>query len=643
MEVTVDERLERLDQRSQRLANAAAVELLKAVVPGLGPLPAGATTNSLESWAAAQFGPGAPMPVSAIDPREAGAQPPRLTQYPVGTNLNLTDGEKRIPFATLRDVADAVDIIRQCIEVRKDHMTQLEWGISISERAMKRIRAEDPSMTPGAAAKVAREKYAEEVARVEDFWVTPDRLNGLDFDAWLGQVLEDMFVVDAIAIYPHPKLGAGIHSLEVIDGATIKPLRNRRGGRPAPPHPAYQQILYGFPRGEWVASSAPDDSYTADSLVYRARNARSWTPYGFSHVEQAISVSDLYLKRTEWLRTEFTDGVMPEAMFETDASNWSPSDLIEYETMFNNLLSGQTAERKRARFLPQGVKPVQVDDWAKKYSPEFDDYLIKLVCAVLSVMPTEIGFAPKGGIGGKGHQEGEENTTYRKDYRPTVKFLEGILTSISIAHLGLPPALQFRFTGYEIEDQKQIAEQVDLEIRNGTRTLNDALALRGAPLYDFEEADTPFIMGSEGPIFLPGAIKAQKEAAELAATAALAASAPPAEPTTPTPEEPDEETTSASATPDEGDETGSDAGQPEIPDGHIAVSGHTRRKATPPAAKEEAQKFLRFVTKRGSTSRPFTFEHVDEATAGELNKAAAAGDVELVKQVVADLGKGRPR
>ena len=55
-------------------------------------------------------------------------------------------------------------------------------------------------------------------------------------------LLEDVFVVDALSLYIHPSrvpgkglLGSDLAALEVLDGTTIRPLLDVRGGTPRPP------------------------------------------------------------------------------------------------------------------------------------------------------------------------------------------------------------------------------------------------------------------------------------------------------------------------------------------------------------------------------------------------------------------------
>lgn len=583
------------------LAEKVAAELVKASAPGLGRLPAGTTTTALaplpvENQAGVGFGPGIPLPVRPIDPREPGrAQPePRTTQFPVSVNTQLAD--RMVPFQTLRDVADQVDVIRRCIEVRKAQILSLEWSVNISRRTLKQIIADDAGATsPGEAAQIARERYATDIAKAEAFWERPDPVNGLDFFAWLAMLLEEMFVTDAVTIYPRVNRRGDFLAFELLDGTTIKPLLDHRGATPQPPYPAYQQVLYGFPRGEFTASVDPAAEYQYDSLIYRPRNRRTFTPYGYSNVEQACSVADLYLKRADWMRKQFTHGVLPAGFMKTTGTaKMTPDDLKVWEDVFNDEMSGQTGERQTIRLLPEGFDPVTLDEWAKKYNPEFDEFLIKLMCACFDVMPTEIGFAPKSGIGGKGHQEGEENTTYRKAIRPTVTWLAGIINEVSRTYLGMPSELEFEFLGFEVEDQLEMVQMHDQQVRGGVATINEIRSEQGRALWDFPEADTPFIVTGAGLQFLPAALQA------IAVTAV------------------------------EGDPNAGVASEPEA----IAAP----HPPTPPVG-EEIAKFVRYARKRKGAWRDFDFENPalaefsDHLNAwgeqGELDKIASWAQADL--------------
>ena len=60
-----------------------------------------------------------------------------------------------------------------------------------------------------------------------------------------------MLVIDAATLYPRYNRGGSLYALDVIDGATIKPLIGEDGRAPEPPDPAYQQILKGIPAADF--------------------------------------------------------------------------------------------------------------------------------------------------------------------------------------------------------------------------------------------------------------------------------------------------------------------------------------------------------------------------------------------------------
>lgn len=536
------------------------------------------------------FGPGLPLLPSALDPRgPQGRTMPRLSEYPVSTNLRL-QGNGLVPFSTLRAVADQVDIVRRCIEVRKAHLSSLSWDVVVRDSTIESMMSEGKTL--GDAFKTARTMYADEIARAVDIMRNPDPANGFNFTDWICALLEDLLVIDAVTIYPRLSLGGEWLAFELIDGATIKPLLDHRGGVPAPPQPAYQQILHGFPRGEYTASTDVDAAYFRDRLVYRPRNRRNWSPYGFSNVEQAMPAADMYLKRGAWMRSEFTDGVAPSVIIETD-TDMTPDLLRQYEAIFNEELAGQTQQRKRARLLPKGFKIAKQEEWADKYKSEFDEYLVKTITMNFAVMPTQIGFAPRSGIGGKGHQEGEENTTFRQAVRPDVVWLSGVINDCLWTFAGMPRDIEFRFLGYEDQDWKELEEIEDLRVRGARRTVNESRAARGDSPLPFLEADMVFVTAGDGIHFLEGASEPEPE-----------------------PEEP---------------EPG-----PTLPPGGVAPD------PTPPAP-EDLEKFVAFVAKRAKTGRwrDFVFDghvHGDKLNAAG-REAVVSGDLAVVKALVADLGK----
>ena len=503
-----------------RLAKAVAEQLEKS--PNL---PAGAVTmteremqqasinNSYTSkpllrnplFGNVPFAPGTPITPGAINPVGAdGRADPRRYEYQVAQNINVATEQKLVPFKTLRGAAEQIDIIRRCIEVLKSKITGIDWDITIAEDASEKIISEIGGDHVRAMA-TARDKFADEIYRCRTFWENPDPANGLTFIDWLMISLEEILVLDAWAIWPQKTVGGDLYGLQVLDGSTIKPLLDDRGMRPMLPHAAYQQILYGFPRSEFTAQSdnlEADGEFSSDEMAYLVRNRRAMSVYGNSPVERCLPVADIYLRRQQWLRAEYTDGVLPELMFKVDPDFGNdPILLRQLENSLNDDLAGQTEQRKRARVLPAGFDPVQFDGYGEKFKEILDTYLVTSICGHFGVMPTEIGFSGHGGLGNSGHQAGEEKSAQQIGVGPMVTWLSKMLTNLSYTYLGMPRELEFKFMISEGQDSEKEARRADLELRGATRTINERRAELGLPLLETPAADQPMLIAGQS-VFL---------------------------------------------------------------------------------------------------------------------------------------------
>jgi len=548
------------------------------------------------------FGPGTPITPGAINPvREDGRPDPRRYEFQVAQNINITE-TRLVPFKTLRASADQIDILRRCIEVIKNKVTGLDWDITLGTDASEKIAASSGGDHVRAMAK-AREKYTDEIARLRAFWENPDRANGLTFSDWLMVALEEILVIDAWAVWPQRSVGGDLYGLQILDGGTIKPLLDDRGMRPMAPNAAYQQILYGFPRAEFTANDddpTADGEFTSDDLQYMIRNRRTTSAYGFSPTERALPLADIYLRRQQWIRAEYTDGVMPELMFTTD-ENWgtNPDLLRAYENIFNDDLSGQTEQRKRLRLLPAGMTPVQFDAYGEKFKDTLDDYLITSICGHYGVQPAEIGFSPKGGLGGAGFEEGRAESAEAIGTQPLVNWISKMLTNISYTYLGMPRELEFRLMTSKRLDNESNARKNQIEITSGGKTINERRSELGLPLLDTPQADMPILMaGASTFLFSPDGII---DAATASTAPALAG--PNAEAVTPVTEigeKPDKEPTVLE---------------------EEEIENET---------KNEVKAFMKWANK-GKRARLFEFKTLDPIVGDALNRCAYEGDLESAR------------
>jgi hypothetical protein len=544
------------------------------------------------------FGPGNPIIPGAINPVNpaTGRPEPRRYEYQVAQNINIVP-TRLVPFSTLR-AGDSIDILRRCIEVTKSKMNGLQFDIVLGSDASEKIAAESGGDHVRAMAK-AREKYTDEINRLREFWENPDKANGYTWQDWINIAIEDILVIDALAIYPQPTVGGDLYGFQILDGSTIKPLIDDRGMRPMSPNAAFQQILYGFPRSEFSATEEDpkaDGEFTADQLAYMVRNRRSTTVYGFSPVERALPLADIYLRRQQWIRAEYTDGVMPELMFTTD-EDWgtNPDLLLAYERILNDDLAGQTEQRKRARLLPKGLTPIVNEGYGEKFKDTLDDYLVTSICGHFGVQPAEIGFSPKGGLGGAGFSEGQAENGEALGIGPLANWISKQLTNLSYTYLGMPRELEFKLLTSERRDTEENARKNEIEVRSAGKSINERRSELGLPLLDTPQADMPIMVaGSSVLLFSPDGIIDAAQAAQ-----APTLSGPDATPDAPT-------------TPDTLEEKPSTEVKPED------------EEAT------EVKAFMKWAAK-GKRARLFEFKSLDPIVGDALNRCAFDGDLDTAR------------
>jgi hypothetical protein len=269
---------------------------------------------------------------SALQPTQVIAPPgykPRQWAYTPGANLIWQPkGDSSITFATLRALADSWDLLRLMIEQRKDEICSLPWEIRAKQLAgetstdQKQRNLADPN-----------------VRQLNNFFNKPDGIH--PFSQWMRLWLEDMLVIDAVALWFSRDGDGKISTVHPLAGDTINRIITDQGLTPPSPQKAYQQVVYGTPVFD----------FTVDDMLYFMSNERTDKRYGYSKVEQLIVTINIGLRRQMFQLNYYTDGNMPEAMVFLPAD--LPIDRVkEVQDWFDTSLAGDLAKRRRITFLP---------------------------------------------------------------------------------------------------------------------------------------------------------------------------------------------------------------------------------------------------------------------------------------------------
>ena len=591
------------------------------------------------------FGPANPLFPDAIDPlTSSGRTLARRTEYLIEANVNLID--RRVPWSVLKGLAEDVDIIQRCIQIVQDAIVGLEWSWGFSPQIIQQIMTEDGITNTAKASTMAREKYGDELNRVQQFFDYPDKRMGFTFSQWLTDVIYSHLVYDGIVISPEYNLGGELTSLSTIDTSTIKILLDNQGFIPRPPAPAFQQILYGFPRGEFQAENVEQDGkvpngYTGDQMAYYIRRPRPNSIYGYSQVEECINIATIYMERQAWLHAEYSNGVTPKMVVTTDGSeSWTPEQLAYYERIYNDQFSGQTARRQNFMLLRPGMKADQLKGVDEAYKSTYDQWLVQQIGAKFGIPSNMLGIGAKSSLG-SGHEKGESDQYEAYATEALKNFLVDCINDLARRFMGVGPELTITATGGGNDDDNVTRAQADqIDINAGIRTRNEIRAERGIPLMAEPEADQLGVTVGTGVTFLAGTL-AQQQAAQ-------AAGAQP-KPST-TGQTDDSQNNNNDAAGNAG--TAGDAGNANEPAGPGPTGGSPsangggdsktpsvtpKNDARQPEVEKEIATFTKFAKARvdRTTWRDFRFEVLTPERGEALNKAGREGGLTAIRHELA--------
>ncbi len=389
-------------------------------------------------------------PLEPLTPVAPEAVASRQWDFPSGFNLNLQPRTlEPVSFPLLRGFADCYDILRLVIETRKDQVARMTW--SVKPRDETSANANDPL-----------------VAQITNFLRRPDGVHS--FADWLRMLLEDLFVIDAPALYVQRTYGGKLYALLPLDGATIKLIVDDWGRTPQPYvengetiYPAaYQQILKG----------APAVDYSTHDLIYRPRNLRTNHAYGFSPVEQILTTVNVALRRQIFTLEYFTSGNIPDSLIGVPES-WTPEQIANYQKYWDAYIEGDLAARRRAKFVPGGVAKTFIQTKEPELKGEFDEWLARICCFAFSVSPQALTRQMN-----RASAETQKEIAEEEGLWPVLNWAKQLLDDVIEREFGAPH-LEFAWGQDQQTDPAQQAVILSTYVKSGVLTINEARAQLG--------------------------------------------------------------------------------------------------------------------------------------------------------------------
>src|SRR6516225_8816034 len=403
----------------------------------------------------------------------------RRYNFPVGLNYIYTPRSfEPIGFPELKWLAND-DITRLCIETRKDQVEKLGWAI--------KQRDED------AAKKAGTDKRIQQLTA---FWQYPDGIT--PFATWLRELTDQVLVTDAPAIEPRLNRGGDIIGLDIIDGATIKVLIDDTGRRPRPPAPAFEQIIHGRP---WVLledgtrtnteEGEVVSQFTDQQLIYFPRNPRADRLYGFSPVEQIVLTINTSIRRGVMQLQHFTTGNIPAGMVNAP-DGWTGEQIAQFQDWFDSKLAGNTAERTKLLWGPEGAKYQSIKEPPLK--DDYDEWRARVICFAFSLPPTAFTRQVN-----RATAETAQEAALEEGLAPLMGWVKRLVDHVIQRRMGHPD-LEFAWSDIKPIDPTDQANMLVNLTAGGIYTLNEARDQLG--MDPVEGGDEVLFKTGTGPVTL---------------------------------------------------------------------------------------------------------------------------------------------
>ena len=424
------------------------------------------------------FGPLNPMNPTA-PPEVRG----RVFDFNVGFNLNQQPrAYEPISFADLRALAESYDLLRIIIETRKDQVSRMKWSIAEKQEPGQKISKKKPGEAP---AKNPR------IKELEDFFKKPD--GQYRWTEWLRAILEDLFVIDAPTLLKMRNRGGQLIQLRQLDGASIKRVIDDWGRTPMPfvgadgvayNPPAYQQVLKGMPAVD----------YSARDILYAPRNFRAHKVYGLSPVEQILMTVNIALRRQTYQLSYYTEGNVPESLIGAPDS-WNPDQIKAFQLYWDDMLSGNLAARRRAKFIPGGVAKTFINTTEPDLTGKTDEWLARVVCYCFSISPQAFVSMMNRATADTAH-----DTSLEEGLGPILQWIKDVIDEILETEFGVTD-LEFKWKDDAEVDPVKQEQIITGYVKSAVISVDEAREKLGYEPSGSPGADTPMALTMTG--FVP--------------------------------------------------------------------------------------------------------------------------------------------
>lgn len=373
-----------------------------------------------------------------------------------------------------------VPLIATIIQTRVNQIAEFATPSRSGDQLGFMIRLKDREDAPN-------EEELETMKELYDFMIScgDPRINyETNFEAFLRMLVRDSLTYDQACFEVIRNRGGNVAGFINVDSRTIRRAKmskeEKAAGRRDPTKPQFVQVINNKPTAE----------FSGEDMCFGIRRPRSdvrFHGYGFPELEEALMMITHLLNSDIYNAANFTNGISVAGIIAVK-SKMQPQLFRQFRREFYQMLSGSANAKKtplvqldpdsnedlKALNLSSSNKDMEFANW--------QNYLIKTICAMFQIDPMEIGF--KFGNEGQKHSLNQSSGAERvimskeKGLRPLLRAIQGWMNKYVINQLD--DRFELVFTGLDtITPQDELKMNVD-KVKS-FMTVNEVRAL-----YDLE-------------------------------------------------------------------------------------------------------------------------------------------------------------
>jgi Phage portal protein/ParB-like nuclease domain len=377
-----------------------------------------------------------------------------------------------VTYTTLRTMAQRCEWARAIIKTRRKQVGKAKWSIV----------PKDPDDTSRGVQALC-EKITNLLRHPSMHGSRPSSRSWKQF---MAEYTEDILVLDQGCIEKEWTLDKWIAAMYPVDGATIAPNMDERGGYH---DDAYVQTV----DGQITARFGVED------LIFTMDNPQTdvrFAGYGYSPLEYLIVSVTAELYSSKYNASYFEKGAVPEGMINLGPEA-APEDVNAFRLYWMNEIMGRPwaipiLGGSKAEWIPWRASNKDMEYMA------YQEWLLKKFCAIFQMSPKEMGLVEDVN---RSTAESEDSSEEQKGVEPLLELIEDTFEVEVIGEhgLGVGDYVEFKFDE-EGESEAEILNRFSVMIPMGAATRQEMREALNMPPGEDEGLDEFLVEGEVLPL-----------------------------------------------------------------------------------------------------------------------------------------------